>query len=163
MKLDQYIHSIRVGCDNCNGPYLTKDRDLDEHLNKKAHVFTLVGINMMKTGESQKSSGCLMTSTRSKRTRDTDKPVDATTKKNNHHQRIIWILSQYLIGLCKPLKKRHDTTDTNVRNHQASINNIETQLGQLTTFANKRLPPKNPDPKAQPHVMAIYTEKRSSF
>ena len=38
MKLDQYIHSIRVGCDNCNGPHLTKDFDLDEHMNKKAQV-----------------------------------------------------------------------------------------------------------------------------
>lgn len=29
-KLDQYIHDIRVGCENCNGLHLTKDYDLNE-------------------------------------------------------------------------------------------------------------------------------------
>lgn len=62
--------------------------------------------------------------------------------------------------LWKPLKKRNDTTKANVRNHQASINNIETQLGQLTKLVNERLPPRNPDPKSKPHVMPIYTEKK---
>lgn len=44
-----------------------------------------------------------------------------------------------------------------MRNHQTSIKNIETQLAQLTTPVNERLPPKNQEPKSQPHVMAIYT------
>ena len=35
-------------------------------------------------------------------------------------------------------KKRHDTTNANAINHQASIKNIETQLGQLTTLFNER-------------------------
>lgn len=56
-------------------------------------------------------------------------------------------------------EKKHDTTDANVRNHQASIKIMETQLRQLTTLVNERLPLKNQDPKPQPHVMAIYTEK----
>ena len=37
-KLDQSIHAIRVRCDNCNGPHLTKDCDLDKNRNKKAQV-----------------------------------------------------------------------------------------------------------------------------
>ena len=46
-------------------------------------------------------------------------------------------------------KKRHDAIDSSVKNHQASIKNIETQLGQLTTLVNERLPPKNPNQRPQ--------------
>lgn len=53
----------------------------------------------------------------------------------------------------------HDAIDANVRNHQAYIKNIETQLGKLTTIVNERLPPRNQDQKSQPHVMEIYTEE----
>ena len=34
-KMDQSIHAIRVGCERCNGPHLTKDCHLDENGNKK--------------------------------------------------------------------------------------------------------------------------------
>ncbi|KAL7597527.1 hypothetical protein Lser_V15G21750 [Lactuca serriola] len=34
-KMYQTIHAIRVGCENCNGPHLTRDCDLDENGNKK--------------------------------------------------------------------------------------------------------------------------------
>lgn len=68
-------------------------------------------------------------------------------------------LSQYFIGLSKPQKKRHAAIDDNVRNHQASIKNIETQLGKLTTPVNERLPPRNQDQKSQHHVTEIYTEE----
>mgnify|MGYP001598848233 CR=1 FL=1 len=37
-KMDQTIHAIRVGCENCRGPHLTRDCDLDENGNKKAQV-----------------------------------------------------------------------------------------------------------------------------
>lgn len=56
-------------------------------------------------------------------------------------------------------KTRHDATDANIRNHHASMKNIETQIQQLTTLVNERLPPRNEDQKSQPHVMAIYTEE----
>lgn len=35
MNMDQFIHAIRVGCDNCIRPYLTKDCDIDENSNQK--------------------------------------------------------------------------------------------------------------------------------
>lgn len=38
MKMDQSIHAIRVGCDNCNGPHLMKDCNLDANGNRKAQV-----------------------------------------------------------------------------------------------------------------------------
>ena len=33
--MDQTIHVMPVGCENCNGPHLTKDFDLDENGNRK--------------------------------------------------------------------------------------------------------------------------------
>lgn len=46
-------------------------------------------------------------------------------------------------------EKLRDATDIKVRNQQASIKNIETQLGKLTKLVNEWLPSKNPNPK--PH------------
>ena len=46
-----------------------------------------------------------------------------------------------------------------LRNHQASIQNIEVQLGQLTTFVQEKLSPKIPEKKPQSHVMIIKTEE----
>lgn len=33
--MGQSIHAIQVGCENCSGPHLTKDYDLDENGNRK--------------------------------------------------------------------------------------------------------------------------------
>lgn len=33
IQMDQAIHEIGVGCENCNRPHLTKDCDLDENGN----------------------------------------------------------------------------------------------------------------------------------
>lgn len=35
-KINQTIHEIKFGCENCSGLYLTKDCDLDENNNLKA-------------------------------------------------------------------------------------------------------------------------------
>lgn len=37
-KMDQSIYAIRVGCDNCGGPHLTKECDLDENGNQKVQA-----------------------------------------------------------------------------------------------------------------------------
>ena len=37
-KMDQSIHAIREGCENCRGPHLIKDCDLDENGNRKVQV-----------------------------------------------------------------------------------------------------------------------------
>lgn len=107
----------------------------------KQKFATRVVIDLMKIGGIPKRSGCHMKSTRYKSMKILDKSVEVFTKKNKHHLRRRWILSRYCIGLWKPLKKRHDDTNADVMNHQASIKNIETQLGQLRTLVNERLPP----------------------
>lgn len=58
---------------------------------------------------------------------------------------------------------RQDGTDAIIRNHQASIKNIETKIRKLTKLMNERLPYKNPDPKPQRHVMSITTKEDTIF
>ena len=60
-------------------------------------------------------------------------------------------------------EKCHNTVDATMRNHQASIKNIEAQLGQIIILVNEWLPPKNPDNKPQPHVMPITTKEDTIF
>lgn len=35
-KMGQFIHAMQVGYDNCHGPHLTMDYDLDDNRNRKA-------------------------------------------------------------------------------------------------------------------------------
>lgn len=37
-KMNQMIHAIQVGCDNCNTPHLMRDCALDGYGNKKVQV-----------------------------------------------------------------------------------------------------------------------------
>ncbi|XP_023747601.1 uncharacterized protein LOC111895768 [Lactuca sativa] len=48
-----------------------------------------------------------------------------------------------------------------LRNHQASIQNLEVQVGQLTTLMSNKLSSQFPEKKAQPHVMVIDTEEEA--
>lgn len=41
IKMGQFIHAIQVGCDNCSGPHLTKDCDIDENMNRKTEALLL--------------------------------------------------------------------------------------------------------------------------
>lgn len=43
-KINQTIHAIQVGCDNCSGPHIQKDYPLDEDGNKKAEVCYTFGV-----------------------------------------------------------------------------------------------------------------------
>lgn len=68
-------------------------------------------------------------------------------------------------------EKRHDQTNTTIRdhqalmrdqqslprNHQASIWNIKSQLGQLTTLVNEWLSQQIPNKKPQPHDIIVDT------
>lgn len=42
-KMGQCIHTIKAGGDNCSGPHLTKDCDLDENGNHEAQVCSTSG------------------------------------------------------------------------------------------------------------------------
>lgn len=62
--MDQTINEIGMECENCNGPHLTKDYDLDENGNRKVQACYLSGDTMKKTGGSPKRNGYLMMNTR---------------------------------------------------------------------------------------------------
>ena len=82
-KMDQSIHVIRVGCENCNGPRLTKDCHLDEKGIRRLESSTQVETDMMNTRGSRKRNGCLMMSTKNKNKRITSKRQVGFIKKKN--------------------------------------------------------------------------------
>lgn len=56
---------------------------------------------------------------------------------------------------------RHDETDVVLRNQQASIWNIEQQIGQLSRQFNERLSgtlPRNTETNPKPHVKVVTTK-----
>lgn len=60
-------------------------------------------------------------------------------------------------------EKRHDDTDATLRNQQAFVANIKTQVEQLNKLVNERLIPKNINLKPQRHFMEISTEEEIIF
>ncbi|XP_023734919.1 uncharacterized protein LOC111882785 [Lactuca sativa] len=84
-------------------------------------------------------------------------------------------LENVLARFTEDSEKMHDETDAVIRghqnimkekeallrNHQASIHNIEVQLGQLTTLVQDKLSPKIPKKKPHSQVMMIETEEEA--
>ncbi|XP_023741787.1 uncharacterized protein LOC111889862 [Lactuca sativa] len=87
-----------------------------------------------------------------------------------------------LMKFMEASEKRHEATDsaideqrtliknhhammieqqTLIKNQQASINNLEIELGQLTILVHEKMSPKIPEKKIQSHVMAIGTEEET--
>ncbi|XP_052624901.1 uncharacterized protein LOC128132394 [Lactuca sativa] len=126
-KMDQTIHAIRVRCENCNGPHLTRDCDLDENGNKKVQKEWLPYEEYKKAKEEkyrQKGRGFYQ------------KEEPAQERKPS--------LEEMLTKFVAASEKRHSDHDaaiqetrTMLRNQQASIHNIETQLGQLAKKSTK--------------------------
>ncbi|KAL7590054.1 hypothetical protein Lser_V15G39714 [Lactuca serriola] len=119
-KIDQTIHAIQVGCENCNGPHLTRDCDLDENGNKKTQKAKEEKYKQKGRGFYQK-----------------EKPVQERKPS----------LEDILTKFVAASEKRHNDHDaaiqetrTILRNQQASIHNFETQLGQLAQQINQRSP-----------------------
>ncbi|XP_052627065.1 uncharacterized protein LOC128133603 [Lactuca sativa] len=122
-KIDHTIHAIRVGCENYNGPHLTRDCDLDENGNKK--------VQAKEEKFRQKGRGFYQK----------EEPVQERKPS----------LEEMLTKFVAASEKRHSDHDaaiqetrTMLRNQQASIHNIETQLGQLAQQINQRSPGKLP-------------------
>ncbi|XP_023749864.1 uncharacterized protein LOC111898174 [Lactuca sativa] len=120
-KMDQTIHAIGVGCENCRGPHLTKDCDLDENGNKKAQVFYLSGDRYDEKWRKPKKEWLPF--------------IAASEKRHNDHDAAI-----------------QETRDM-LRTQQASILNIEKQLGQLEHQVNERRPGQLPSkPENNPRM-----------
>ncbi|KAL7598776.1 hypothetical protein Lser_V15G25946 [Lactuca serriola] len=142
-KIDQSIHAIRVVCDNCSGPYLTKDCDLDENGNRKAQPKKKwLPYDEYKKAKEEKY--------RQKARGFYQKEEPVQEKKTD--------LEAMLTRFVSAFEKRHDESDaairdqqkmmkehqtmmmdqqTLLRNQQASILNIENSLGNLPSNSMK--------------------------
>ncbi|XP_023739500.1 uncharacterized protein LOC111887560 [Lactuca sativa] len=170
-KMDQTIHAIRVGCENCRGPHLTKDCDFDKNGNWKAQKEWLPYDEYKKAKEEkykQKARGFYQK----------EEPVQENQLE----------LEDMLTRFVAAFEKRHNDTDCVIkdqqnmlrvhqimmkdqrallRNQQASILNIEKQLRQLAQQVNERQPrglPSNTEKNPRiAQVNAITTNSKKIF
>lgn len=83
-KMDQSIRSIRVGCDNYNGPHLTKDYDLDSNRNRKEQLCYLSGDKYDEEWRKPKKEWMSYEEDKKPRKRNLGKQVEAFIQKKNH-------------------------------------------------------------------------------
>ncbi|KAL7584927.1 hypothetical protein Lser_V15G44247 [Lactuca serriola] len=149
-QLDQSIHAIRVGCERCSGPHLTKDCNMDEYGNKKAQVCYSSGDKYEEDWRKPKKEWL---------------PYEEYNKqKEEKFRKTGWGFCWISFRKRSIMKNHHEMMidqQALIKNQQASINNLEVQLGQLTTLVNEKMFPKNPENKTHSHVMAIDIEEEA--
>ncbi|XP_052621649.1 uncharacterized protein LOC128127245 [Lactuca sativa] len=158
-KMDQSIHAIRVGCENCRGPHLTKDCDLDENGKRKAQVCYSSGDRYDDNWQKPKKEWLPY-----------DEYKKAKEEKYKQKERGFYQkeepviekkvdLEEIFTRFLTSSEKRHNDTDIELkeqrimlkdhqammkdqqnllRNQQASIHKIEKQLGQLAQQISQR-------------------------
>lgn len=146
-KMDQSVHSIQVGCGICNGPYLTRDCDLDENGNQKAQVCSLSGDKY--DDDWRKPRNEWLPYYKYKKQKDEKYRkigrgfYQEEQPPSNNKSEFELMLARFAVIY----QKGHDAIDSTIRNQQATIKNMKTQLGQMNRLVNDRLPLKNPEPK----------------
>ncbi|XP_023741082.1 uncharacterized protein LOC111889173 [Lactuca sativa] len=164
-KMDQTIHVIRVGCENCNGPHLTKECDLDESGNRKVQACYSSGDRLDEDWRKPKKWLPYDEYKKAKeekyeqRGRGIYQREEPTVEKKSDFESM-------LTRFAAVSEQRHEVTEVTIkekqlaikeqqlmmkeqkdmmknqqallRNQQASILNIEKQLGQLATQFNER-------------------------
>ena len=110
---------------------------------RRCKCATQVVTDMMKIGENPRKNGFLMMSTRRIRSRNINKKEEVFTKRRSMRKKEP-SLEEMLTKFVAASEKRHNDHDaaiqeasTMLRNQQASIHNIETQLGQLAQQINQ--------------------------
>ncbi|XP_052621827.1 uncharacterized protein LOC128127385 [Lactuca sativa] len=146
-KMDQTIHAIRVGYENFNGPHLTRDCDLDENGNKKAQVCYSSGDRYDEDWRKQKKDWLPYEEHKKAKEERFRQKGRGFYQKEEPVQDRKPSLEEMLTKFVAASEKRHSDHDaaiqetrTMLRNQQASIHNIETQLGQLAQQINQRSP-----------------------
>ena len=152
-KMTQTMHSIQVGCDNCNGPHLTKECPSKKEEVSMAEVYYSYGnrngnpnnrkpwlpydeyVKEKEKAFRQREPGLF--------TREPlEKPFPQEKKPNLDDivSRIAIASEKRHEELENMLKRIGATTETAIRNQQASILNIENQLGQISQVLQDRFP-----------------------
>ncbi|KAL7605584.1 hypothetical protein Lser_V15G18945 [Lactuca serriola] len=160
-KMDQSIHAIRVGCDNCSDPHLTKDCDLDENDNWKVQVCYSSGDRFDDDWRKPKKEWLPYDEYKKEKEEKYRKKARGFYQKEEPAQEKKKDLEAMLTRFVSASEKRHDESDAAIRdqqkmmkehqtmmmdqqallwNQQASILNIEKQLGQLAKQFNERTP-----------------------
>ncbi|KAI3740492.1 hypothetical protein L2E82_30941 [Cichorium intybus] len=174
-KVNQTIHAIQVGCDNCSGPHIAKDCPLDEDGKRKESVCYSSGDRFDERrprnsnwkpyeeykkdqAEKYKQSGQGYY-----QREPTFDPQRQPEKKPNFEE----MMSRFAEASDKRhrateelVKKIGVTTESSLRNQQASILNIETQIGQIARVLHERFPgtlPSNTEQNPNAQVNAITT------
>ncbi|XP_023746957.1 uncharacterized protein LOC111895073 [Lactuca sativa] len=154
-KMDQTIHVIRVGCENCNGPHLTRDCDLDENGNRMVQAFYSSSDRFDDNWRKPKKNWIPYEEyEKAKEERYEQKKEEPQAEKKSD-------LENMITRFIAASEKRHEgdeaaikeqqvfmreqqetmrNTQALVRNQQASILTIEKQLGQLASQLNERSP-----------------------
>ncbi|XP_052620935.1 uncharacterized protein LOC128126837 [Lactuca sativa] len=150
-KMDQTIHVIRVGCENCNGPHLTRDCDLDENGNKKVQVCYSSGDRYDEDWRKPKKEWFPYEEYKKAKEEKFRQKGRGFYQKEESAQERKPSLEEMLTKFVVASEKRHSDhnaaiqeTRITLRNQQASIHNIETQLGKLAQQINQRSPGKLP-------------------
>ncbi|KAL7609424.1 hypothetical protein Lser_V15G10314 [Lactuca serriola] len=144
-KMDQTIHAIRVGCENCNGPHLTRDCNLDENGNKKVQVCYSSGDRYDEHWRKPKKEWIPYEEYKKAEEEKLRQKGRGFYQKEEPAQERKPSLEEMLTKFVVASEMRHSDHDaaiqetrTMLRNQQASIHNIETQLGQLAQQINQR-------------------------
>ncbi|XP_052624837.1 uncharacterized protein LOC128132355 [Lactuca sativa] len=170
-KMDQTIHAIRVGCENCNGPHLTRDCDLDENGNKKVQVCYSSRDRYDEDWRKPKKEWLPYEEYKKAKEEKFRQKGRGFYQKEEPAQERKPSLEDMLIKFVATSEKRHSDHDaaiqetrTMLRNQQASIHNIETQLGKLAQQINQRslgeLPSKTKYNPRGAHINIVTTRSR---
>ncbi|KAI3767638.1 hypothetical protein L2E82_17938 [Cichorium intybus] len=168
--MNQSIHAIAVGCDNCSGPHLQKDCPYDEDGNKKADACYSSGDRFdYPIRRNNWRGGNDFYNQQQQRQQP---PFERQQQPYNQHKHappgfnpqhtqekkpsLEDILGKFMEGS----EKRHSATEVQLRNQAASIQNIENQIGQISKVLQERLPgtlPTNTEPNPRAQAKAITT------
>ncbi|XP_023748419.1 uncharacterized protein LOC111896683 [Lactuca sativa] len=146
-KMDQTIHVIQVGCDNCNEPHLTRDCDLDKNGNKKVQECYSSGQRFDDNWQKPKKEWLPYDEYKKAKEEKYTQKARGFYQKEEPVQEKKPNLEEMLTKFVAASEKRHNDHDvaiqdtrTMLRNQQASIHNIEKQLGKLAQQINQRAP-----------------------
>nr|KAJ0225504.1 hypothetical protein LSAT_V11C100031130 [Lactuca sativa] len=169
-KMDQSIHAIRVGCENCSVPHLIRDCDLDENGNWKAQVCYSSVNKYDEDWRKPKREWLTYVEYKKAKKEKYKMKTRGFFQKEEPVQEKKLDFEDMLTGLAAASEKRHNETNVAIReqqlimkeqqalmrNQQASILNIEKQIGQLAQQVNQRATGELPgNPKKNPRIAHV--------
>ncbi|XP_023767897.1 uncharacterized protein LOC111916464 [Lactuca sativa] len=157
--MDQSIHAIRVGFENCRGSHLTKDCDLEENGNQKVQAYYSSGGRYDDDWRKPKKEWLPCDEYKKANRKSISKKQGVFYQKEELVHEKKSDFEDMLTRFAVASEKRHNDTDAAIkeqqnlmkenqimmkdhatlhRNQQASILNIEKQLGQLAQQIKER-------------------------